>query len=176
MVFLHDEPLEYYWESACLWDGGLVVMSIDGCYYHVNKGMPKVYLGCADTEDNKNRLVQIVRTLIEETVKREEERKENLRRNQESLEYVKPYQVGMKWGLRGSDGRMLAPPKYRSISERNDYFLIEDLPLHWGVMDKFGKVLVEPKHDKVEITPDGKAILTTVTGKQTVINLKSPQK
>ena len=176
VVFLHDEPLEYYWESACLWDGGLVVMSIDGCYYHVNKGMPKVYLGCADTEDNKNRLVQIVRTLIEETVKREEERKENLRRNQESLEYVKPYQVGMKWGLRGSDGRMLAPPKYRSISERNDYFLIEDLPLHWGVMDKFGKVLVEPKHDKVEITPDGNAILTTVTGKQTVINLKSPQK
>ena len=176
VVFLHDEPLEYYWESACLWDGGLVVMSIDGCYYHVNKGMPKVYLGCADTEENKNRLVQIVRTLIEETVRREEERKENLRRNQESLEYVKPYQVGMKWGLRGSDGRMLAPPKYRSISERNDYFLIEDLPLHWGVMDKFGKVLVEPKHDKVEITPDGKAIMTTMTGKQTVINLKSPQK
>lgn len=71
---------------------------------------------------------------------------------------------------------MLAPPKYRSISERNDYFLIEDLPLHWGVMDKFGKILVEPKHDKVEITPDGKAILTSITGKQTVIDLKSSQK
>ena len=38
-------------------------------------------------------------------------------------------------------------------------------------MDKKGKVLIEPKHDKVEITPDGKAILTTVTGKQTVIDL-----
>ena len=35
------------------------------------------------------------------------------------------------------------------------------MPLHWGVMDKRGKVLVEPKHDKVEITPDGKAVITS---------------
>ena len=176
VVFLHDEPLEYYWQSSKKYDGGLLVMSIDGCYYHVNKGMPKVYLGCADTEENKNRLVQTVNTLIKELERRDEEKKENYRRDVESLEYIKPYQVGMKWGLRGSDGRILAPPKYRGIKEQNDYFLIEDLPLHWGVMDKFGKVLVEPKHDKVEITPDGKAIMTTMTGKQTVINLKSPQK
>ena len=171
VVFLHDEPLEYYWQSSKKYDGGLVVMSIDGCYYHVNKGMPKVYLGCADTEENKNRLVQTVNTLIKELERKDEERKENYRRDVESLEYVKPYQVGVKWGLRGSDGRILAPPKYRGIKEQNDYFLIEDLPLHWGVMDRFGKVLVEPKHDKVEITPDGKAILTTVTGKQTIIDL-----
>ena len=171
VVFLHDEPLEYYWQSSKKYDGGLVVMSIDGCYYHVNKGMPKVYLGCADTEENKNRLVKTVHALIAELERKDEERKENYRRDVESLEYVKPYQVGVKWGLRGSDGRILAPPKYRGIKEQNDYFLIEDLPLHWGVMDRFGKVLVEPKHDKVEITPDGKAILTTVTGKQTIIDL-----
>ena len=176
VVFLHDEPQEYYWQSSFLYVEGLVVMSIDGCYYHVNKGMPKVYLGCADTEENKNRLVQTVHTLIKELERKDEERKENYRRDVESLEYVKPYQVGMKWGLRGSDGRILAPPKYRSIKEQNDYFLIEDLPLHWGIMDKFGKIWVEPKHDKVEITPDGKAIMTTVTGKQTIIHLKSPQK
>ena len=77
----------------------------------------------------------------------------------------------MKWGLRGSDGRMVAPAKYRDVREQNDYFLIEDLPLHWGVMDKFGHVLVEPKHDKVEITSDGKAIMTTVAGKQTIVDL-----
>ena len=171
VVFLHDEPQEYYWKSTWLRDGGLVVMSIDGCYYHVDKGMPKVYLGCADTEENKTRVAQKVYALIEESARRDEERKENFRRDVGQLEYVKPYQVGMKWGLRGSDGRILAPPKYRGIKEQNDYFLIEDLPLHWGVMDKFGKVLVEPKHDKVEITPDGKAILTTITGKQTIIDL-----
>ena len=171
VVFLHDEPQEYYWKSAWLWDGGLVVMSIEGCYYHVDKGMPKVYLGCADTEENKTRLAQTVHALIEESVRRDEERKENFRRDVELLKYVKPYQVGMKWGLRGSDGRMLAPPKYRNIKEQNDYFLIEDLPLHWGVMDKFGHVLVEPRHDKVEITSDGKAIMTTVAGKQTIVDL-----
>ena len=176
VVFLHDEPQEYYWQSSFLYVEGLVVMSVDGCYYHVNKGMPKVYLGCADTEENKNRLVQTVHTLIAELERKDEERKENYRRDVESLEYVEPYQVGMKWGLRGSDGRILCVPKYRSIKEKNDYFLIEDMPLHWGVMDKCGKVLVEPKHDKVEITPDGKAILTSITGKQTIINLKSPQK
>ena len=38
-------------------------------------------------------------------------------------------------------------------------------------MDKFGKVLVEPKHDKVEITPDGKANITSITGKQTIVDL-----
>ena len=176
VVFLHDEPQEYYWQSSFLYVEGLVVMSVDGCYYHVNKGMPKVYLGCADTEENKNRLVQTVHTLIAELERKDEERKENYRRDVESLEYVEPYQVGMKWGLRGSDGRILCVPKYRSIKEQNDYFLIEDMPLHWGVMDKCGKVLVEPKHDKVEITPDGKAIITSITGKQTIINLKSPQK
>ena len=176
VVFLHDEPQEYYWQSSFLYVGGLVVMSVDGCYYHVNKGMPKVYLGCADTEENKNRLVQTVHTLIAELERKDEERKENYRRDVESLEYVEPYQVGMKWGLRGSDGRILCVPKYRSIKEQNDYFLIEDMPLHWGVMDKCGKVLVEPKHDKAEITTDGKAIITSITGKQTIINLKSPQK
>ena len=41
-----------------------------------------------------------------------------------------------------------------------------------GVMDKCGKVLVEPKHDKVEITPDSKAVITSVSGKQTIINLE----
>ena len=176
VVFLHDEPQEYYWQSSFLYVEGLVVMSVDGCYYHVNKGMPKVYLGCADTEENKNRLVQTVHTLIAELERKDEERKENYRRDVESLEFVEPYQVGMKWGLRGSDGRILCVPKYRSIKEQNDYFLIEDMPLHWGVMDKCGKVLVEPKHDKVEITTDGKAIITSITGKQTIINLKSPQK
>ena len=176
VVFLHDEPQEYYWQSSFLYVEGLVVMSFDGCYYHVNKGIPKVYLGCADTEENKNRLVQTVHTLIAELERKDEERKENYRRDVESLEYVEPYQVGMKWGLRGSDGRILCVPKYRSIKEQNDYFLIEDMPLHWGVMDKCGKVLVEPKHDKVEITTDGKAITTSITGKQTIINLKSPQK
>ena len=176
VVFLHDEPQEYYWQSSFLYVEGLVVMSFDGCYYHVNKGMPKVYLGCADTEENKNRLVQTVHTLIAELERKDEERKENYRRDVESLEFVEPYQVGMKWGLRGSDGRILCVPKYRSIKEQNDYFLIEDMPLHWGVMDKCGKVLVEPKHDKVEITTDGKAIITSITGKQTIINLKSPQK
>ena len=176
VVFLHDEPQEYYWQSSFLYVEGLVVMSVDGCYYHVNKGMPKVYLGCADTEENKNRLVQTVHTLIAELERKDEESKENYRRDVESLEFVEPYQVGMKWGLRGSDGRILCVPKYRSIKEQNDYFLIEDMPLHWGVMDKCGKVLVEPKHDKVEITTDGKAIITSITGKQTIINLKSPQK
>ena len=176
VVFLHDEPQEYYWQSSFLYVEGLVVMSVDGCYYHVNKGMPKVYLGCADTEENKNRLVQTVHTLIAELERKDEERKENYRRDVESLEFVEPYQVGMKWGLRGSDGRILCVPKYRSIKEQNDYFLIEDMPLHWGVMDKCGKVLVESKHDKVEITTDGKAIITSITGKQTIINLKSPQK
>ena len=171
VVFLHDEPQEYYWQSSFLYVEGLVVMSIDGCYYHVNKGMPKVYLGCADTEENKNRLVQTVHALIAELERKDEERKENYRRDVESLEYVEPYQVGMKWGLRGSDGRILAPPKYRNIREQYDYFLIEGMPLHWGVMDKFGKVLVEPKHDKVEITPDGKANITSITGKQTIVDL-----
>ena len=171
VVFLHDEPQEYYWQSSFLYVEGLVVMSIDGCYYHVNKGMPKVYLGCADTEENKNRLVKTVHALIAELERKDEERKENYRRDVESLEYVEPYQVGMKWGLRGSDGRILAPPKYRNIREQYDYFLIEGMPLHWGVMDKFGKVLVEPKHDKVEITPDGKANITSITGKQTIVDL-----
>ena len=171
VVFLHDEPLEYYWKSCRLEDGGLVIISTDGCYYHAQKGQPKVYLGCADTEENRNLLIRTVLTLIKEAEQRYQEKQNKFRHDVESLEYVEPYQVGMKWGLRGSDGRVLAPPVYRTMKEQNGYFLFEEIPLHRGVMDKFGKILIEPKHDKVEITPDGKAITTSITGNQTIVDL-----
>ena len=171
VVFLHDEPLEYFWKSCRLQDGGLVVMGTDGGYYYVQKGQPKVYLGCADTEEDKTRLTQTVHALIREAGQRREAKRQEFQRDVESLEYVKPFRTGAKWGLRGSDGRVLALPRYRSIQEENGYFLIEELPLHWGVMDRTGRVRVEPKHDKVEITPDGRAILSTVTGRQTVVEL-----
>lgn len=171
VVFLYDSPMDYYWRSSNLIDGGLVVMSPDGCYYHVENGKPKVYLGCGDTEENKNRLIQTVLALIKDVNKRYQERRDGFRSNIESLECVKPYCGGVKWGLWGSGGRVLVPPVYRNMREENGFFPFEELPLHWGVMNKFGTILVEPKYDKVEVTADGKAIMTSVTGKQTVVVL-----
>ena len=175
IILLHDDPNEYYWSSCRLSDNSIVIMDADGNYYLKAKGQPRMLLGRTDTKEEgetmKARITELDTAAMTKRIEKIRPRRES-----EIIGTVTPYRLGQKWGMRDSKGHIIVPPIYRNIKSEYNFFPFEDLPLHWGVMDKFGKILVEPKHDKVEITPDGKAIMTTITGKQTVVNLKSPQK
>ena len=176
IIFLHDDSNEYYWSSSRLSDNSIVIMDADGNYYLKAEGQPRMFLGRTDTNEEREAMKAKITEVETAAKKKKESEKNKPRREFEIIGTVSPYRLGQKWGIRDSKGHIIVPPIYRKIKNEHNFFSFEDLPLHWGVMDKFGKVLVEPKHDKVEITPDGKAILTSITGKQTVINLKSPQK
>ena len=176
IIFLHDDSNEYYWSSSRLSDNSIVIMDADGNYYLKAEGQPRMFLGRTDTNEEREAMKAKITELETAAKKKKESEKNKPRREFEIIGTVSPYRLGQKWGIRDSKGHIIVPPIYRKIKNEHNFFSFEDLPLHWGVMDKFGNVLVEPKHDKVEITPDGKAILTSITGKQTVINLKSPQK
>ena len=176
IIFLHDDSNEYYWSSSRLSDNSIVIMDADGNYYLKAEGQPRMFLGRTDTNEERETMKAKITEVETAAKKKKESEKNKPRREFEIIGTVSPYRLGQKWGIRDSKGHIIVPPIYRKIKNEHNFFSFEDLPLHWGVMDKFGKVLVEPKHDKVEITPDGKAILTSITGKQTVINLKSPQK
>ena len=176
IIFLHDDSNEYYWSSSRLSDNSIVIMDADGNYYLKAEGQPRMFLGRTDTNEEREAMKAKITELETAAKKKKESEKNKPRREFEIIGTVSPYRLGQKWGIRDSKGHIIVPPIYRKIKNEHNFFSFEDLPLHWGVMDKFGKVLVEPKHDRVEITPDGKAILTSITGKQTVINLKSPQK
>ena len=176
IIFLHDDSNEYYWSSSRLSDNSIVIMDADGNYYLKAEGQPRMFLGRTDTNEEREAMKAKITEVETAAKKKKESEKNKPRREFEIIGTVSPYRLGQKWGIRDSKGHIIVPPIYRKIKNEHNFFSFEDLPLHWGVMDKFGKVLVEPKHDKVEITPDGKAILTSITGKQTIINLKSPQK
>ena len=176
IIFLHDDSNEYYWSSSRLSDNSIVIMDADGNYYLKAEGQPRMFLGRTDTNEEREAMKAKITEVETAAKKKKESEKNKPRREFEIIGTVSPYRLGQKWGIRDSKGHIIVPPIYRKIKNEHNFFSFEDLPLHWGVMDKFGNVLVEPKHDKVEITPDGKAILTSITGKQTVINLKSPQK
>ena len=176
IIFLHDDSNEYYWSSSRLSDNSIVIMDADGNYYLKAEGQPRMFLGRTDTNEEREAMKAKITEVETAAKKKKESEKNKPRREFEIIGTVSPYRLGQKWGIRDSKGHIIVPPIYRKIKNEHNFFSFEDLPLHWGVMDKFGKVLVEPKHDKVEITPDGKAILTSITGKQTVINLNSPQK
>ncbi len=176
IIFLHDDSNEYYWSSCRFSDNSIVIMDADGNYYLKAEGQPRMFLGRTDTNEEREAMKAKITEVETAAKKKKESEKNKPRREFEIIGTVSPYRLGQKWGIRDSKGHIIVPPIYRKIKNEHNFFSFEDLPLHWGVMDKFGNVLVEPKHDKVEITPDGKAILTSITGKQTVINLKSPQK
>ena len=170
VVFLHDEPMDFYWLSAEMMDGSIVVMGEDGAYYWVENGKRKVCIGSGLSPEAERLLYKRITEIITVTQARAEEKRQE-RINRIDEDHIAPYQVGTKWGLRGSDGRVIVPPIYRKVREENGFFPFEQLVNHWGVMDRYGTILVKPEYDKVQITDVGEIIVHSVTGKCLTINV-----
>ena len=169
-VFLHNDPMAYYWLSGELHDGSLVVMSEDHRYYWVEEGKTKVYVGCPKSYEEERKMNERLAEIVKITNLRESKVEQEM--DDEKLKSLEPCQIGSKWGLRDRDKRVVVPPIYRTIRMENGYFAFEQLFNHWGVMDSQGKVVILPKYEKVKVTAEGMAILSDVTGNTQTINLR----
>ena len=184
VCLLNGDDSGVYWRIGEFDDGTLVVMTDDGCYYHVARNgrtgkAEKNFLGKVTNEADKAMMMQTVREIevkvAEELMKEaakakrkaERERKEYLM----TLTKSEPFCESRKWGLK-HEGRIVVPPIYRSIhTPVGRYCAVEAYPGIWGVIAVDGKMEIEPKYEKVEIRSDGTVELTVFNGKTVVKKL-----
>ena len=102
-------------------------------------------------------------------LKRNEEEKR--RKRLEEIGDVRPFRMGLKWGLKSGE-RIVVPPCYRNICPPvGGYCVFEENACQWGLMAPDGKVVVEARYQKVEIEGDGTVRLTVIPGKVKTIKL-----
>ena len=184
VCLLNGDDSGVYWRIGEFEDGTLVVMTDDGCYYHVTRNgrtgkAEKNSLGKVANEADKAMMMQTVRDIdvkvAEERMK--EAAKAKRKAERERKEYLltltksEPFCESRKWGLK-HEGRIVVPPIYRSVhTPVGRYCAVEAYPGIWGVIAVDGKMEIEPKYEKVEIRPDGMVELTVFNGKTVVKKL-----
>ena len=177
--FLRGDHTHVYWLCAELYDSGIVVMDSHEDYYFVDSNLKKTYIGCNQPKtESENltvampRLGKLVYEREMKCRKKQEEQELLLLHEKSEAGSVELYQAGKKWGLK-MDGKVVVPPLYHSISQPvGAYCAFEQMPRHWGIMNLKGKVIVDAKYEKVEVLANGKAVVTTITGKTQTVNLR----
>ena len=177
--FLRGDHTHVYWLCADLYDNGIVVMDSHEDYYFVDSSLKKTYIGCNQPKTESENLTvampRLGKLVYEREMKRRKKQEEQellLLHEKSEAGSVELYQAGKKWGLK-MDGKVVVPPLYHSISQPvGAYCAFEQMPRHWGIMNLKGKVIVDAKYEKVEILANGKAVVTTITGKTQTVNLR----
>ena len=179
VCFLRNDYEHVYWLCAVLYGEHIVVMDSKQDYYLVDSNLKKTYIGCNNPKNKEEDLQYVMPRLGKKYYyeamlqKKEMEANEILLLHEKSeAGHVELYQAGKKWGVK-VDGRVIVPPLYHSIAQPvGAYCAFEQVPRHWGVMTLKGKVIVDAKYEKVEIRDNGIAVVTGITGKTQIINLK----
>ena len=179
VCFLRGDHTHVYWLCADLYDSGIVVMDSHEDYYYVDSNLKKTYIGCNQPKTESENLTvampRLGKLVYEREMKRRKKQEEQellLLHEKSEAGSVELYQAGKKWGLK-MDGKVVVPPLYHSISQPvGAYCAFEQMPRHWGIMNLKGKVIVDAKYEKVEILANGKAVVTTITGKTQTVNLR----
>ena len=177
--FLRGDHTHIYWLCADLYDSGIVVMDSHEDYYFVDSSLKKTYIGCNQPKTESENLTvampRLGKLVYEREMKRRNKQEEQellLLHEKSEAGSVELYQAGKKWGLK-MDGKVVVPPLYHSISQPvGAYCAFEQMPRHWGIMNLKGKVIVDAKYEKVEVLANGKAVVTTITGKTQTVNLR----
>ena len=177
--FLRGDHTHVYWLCADLYDSGIVVMDSHEDYYFVDSNLKKTYIGCNHPKTESENLMVAIPRLGKQVYdmemkrrKKQEEQELLLLHEKSEAGSVELYQAGKKWGLK-MDGKVVVPPLYHSISQPvGAYCAFEQMPRHWGIMNLKGKVIVDAKYEKVEVLANGKAVVTTITGKTQTVNLR----
>ena len=176
---LEGDDEEVYWCCGRLADRSIVVMDGQGSYYQVEKGKRKRYIACNNPEAGEEDFDSVVERLKEEAGRRAEEmnllqqrnEEEKRRKRLEGMGDVRPFRMGLKWGLKSGE-RIVVPPCYRNIRPPvGGYCVFEENACQWGLMALDGKVVVEARYQKVEIEGDGRVRLTVIPGKVKTIKL-----
>ena len=179
VCFLRGDHTHVYWLCADLYDSGIVVMDSHEDYYFVDSSLKKNYIGCNQPKTESENLTvampRLGKLVYEREMKRRKKQEEQellLLHEKSEAGNVELYQAGKKWGLK-MDGKVVVPPLYHSISQPvGAYCAFEQMPRHWGIMNLKGKVIVDAKYEKVEVLANGKAVVTTITGKTQTVNLR----
>ena len=179
VCFLRGDHTHVYWLCADFCDSGIVVMDSHGDYFFVDSSLKKTYIGCTQPKkESENlavampRLGKHVYNMDKQRRKKQEEQELLLMHEKSEAGNVELYQAGKKWGLK-MDGRVVVPPLYHNISQPvGAYCAFEQMPRHWGIMTLKGKVFVDAKYEKAEVLANGKAVVTTITGKTQTVNLR----
>ena len=179
VCFLRGDHTHVYWLCADLYDSGIVVMDSHEDYYFVDSSLKKTYIGCNQPKTESENLTvampRLGKLVYEREMKRRKKQEEQellLLHEKSEAGSVELYQAGKKWGLK-MDGKVVVPPLYHSISQPvGVYCAFEQMPRHWGIMNLKGKVIVDAKYEKVEVLANGKAVVTTITGKTQTVNLR----
>ena len=179
VCFLRGDHTHVYWLCADLYDSGIVVMDSHEDYYFVDSSLKKTYIGCNQPKTESENLMVAMPRLGKQVYdmemqrrKKQEEQELLLMQEKSEAGSVELYQAGKKWGLK-MDGKVVVPPLYHSISQPvGAYCAFEQMPRHWGIMNLKGKVIVDAKYEKVEVLANGKAVVTTITGKTQTVNLR----
>ena len=179
VCFLRGDHTHVYWLCADLYDSGIVVMDSHEDYYYVDSSLKKTYIGCNQPKTESENLTvampRLGKLVYEREMKRRKKQEEQellLLHEKSEAGSVELYQAGKKWGLK-MDGKVVVPPLYHSISQPvGAYCAFEQMPRHWGIMNLKGKVIVDAKYEKVEVLANGKAVVTTITGKTQTVNLR----
>ena len=179
VCFLRGDHTHVYWLCADFCGNGIVVMDSHGDYFFVDSSLKKSYIGCTHPQkESENlavampRLGKHVYNMDKQRRKKQEEQELLLMHEKSEAGNVELYQAGKKWGLK-MDGRVVVPPLYHNISQPvGAYCAFEQMPRHWGIMTLKGKVIVDAKYEKAEVLANGKAVVTTITGKTQTVNLR----
>ena len=179
VCFLRGDHTHVYWLCADFCNSGIVVMDSHGDYFFVDSSLKKTYIGCTQPQkESENlavampRLGKHVYNMNKQRRKKQEEQELLLMHEKSEAGNVELYQAGKKWGLK-MDGRVVVPPLYNNISQPvGAYCAFEQMPRHWGIMTLKGKVIVDAKYEKAEVLANGKAVVTTITGKTQTVNLR----
>ena len=179
VCFLRGDHTHVYWLCADFCGSGIVVMDSHGDYFFVDSSLKKTYIGCTHPQkESENlavampRLGKHVYNMDKQRRKKQEEQELLLMHEKSEAGNVELYQAGKKWGLK-MDGRVVVPPLYHNISQPvGAYCAFEQMPRHWGIMTLKGKVIVDAKYEKAEVLANGKAVVTTITGKTQTVNLR----
>jgi len=165
----------FYRMHRWLPDGSIIIQDGNGKYYHVTETEGKSYIGCGCSQSERNKCQDKIRLLTEKaerTWETEQKTKERQRITAQGTPTdAMPFRCGMKWGLKTGE-RIIVPPIYRNVKAPvGRYCAVEKNYCQWGVIAVDGSVIVEPKYSDVEITPNGTALLTYITGKKASIRL-----
>ena len=179
VCFLRNDYEHVYWLCAVLYGDCIVVMDSKQDYYLVDSNLKKTYIGCNQPKNKEEDLQHVMPRLGKKYYKEAMLQKKEMEANEMLLlhekseaGHVELYQAGKKWGVK-VDGKVIVPPLYHCIAQPvGAYCAFEEIPRHWGVMTLKGKVIVDAKYEKVEIRDNGIAVVTGITGKTQIINLK----
>lgn len=176
---LEGDEDEVYWCCGHLADRSIVVMDGEGKYYHVQQGKRKRYIAANVPKPGEEDFDSAVERLKEEAGRRAEEisrqrqqdEEEKRRKRLEEMREVRPFRMGLKWGLKLNE-RIVVPPRYRNIRPPvGGYCAFEENACQWGLMALDGKVVVEARYQKVEVVGDGTVRLTVIPGKVKTVKL-----